>query len=267
MDPLALLPYALAAAGGRVGPQHVTALVAAGVTLLQRSAPLVRALAGRRSALLLPSGAAWIVALAASDGHGAVLFDVQADGALDADMLSALRVGAMFTTADQARRLPPEMVYVLLDEAPQRAIVRSGDRETVIDLGSHFGLDLEGDSTGPGAPEECLLLGDTGERFTHADVMAAARGYMSSEQFTPVDRTVTAVPLTSLPALACGIVAPLLAGGIVRIVSPGELTALKDTVHACDATIVVSSPAMYEALRAQAEPEGLARVKRFVSLS
>ena len=51
-DPLALLPLALAAGGGRIGvagDEHLLdaqQLVAAGLTLLQRSAPLVRALSG-----------------------------------------------------------------------------------------------------------------------------------------------------------------------------------------------------------------------------
>ena len=61
-DPLALLPLALAAGAGRVGVAGADAgdydaqqLVAAGLTLLQRSAPLVRALSGRRAAILLPT--------------------------------------------------------------------------------------------------------------------------------------------------------------------------------------------------------------------
>ena len=51
-DPLALFPLALAAGSGRIGAVGVDVfdapqLVAAGLTLLQRSAPLVRALANR----------------------------------------------------------------------------------------------------------------------------------------------------------------------------------------------------------------------------
>ena len=50
-DPLALLPLALAAGAGRIGVAgdalyDAPQLVAAGLTLLQRSAPLVRALGG-----------------------------------------------------------------------------------------------------------------------------------------------------------------------------------------------------------------------------
>ena len=52
-NPLGLLPIAIAASGGRVDGFEAQQLVAAGLTLLQRSAPLVRALSGRRSAILL----------------------------------------------------------------------------------------------------------------------------------------------------------------------------------------------------------------------
>ena len=77
-DPLALLPLALAAGGGRIGAVGGDAfeagqLVAAGLTLLQRSAPLVRALSGKRSAILLPTSPHYLTALAASEGRGAVL--------------------------------------------------------------------------------------------------------------------------------------------------------------------------------------------------
>jgi hypothetical protein len=44
MTPLSLLPLALAAGGGRVDQYETQQLVAAGLTLLQRCAPLVRAL-------------------------------------------------------------------------------------------------------------------------------------------------------------------------------------------------------------------------------
>ena len=72
-NPLALLPLAVAAGGGRVNEFEAQQLVAAGLTLLQRSAPLVRALSGRRSAILLPTSPAFFTALAASEGRGAVL--------------------------------------------------------------------------------------------------------------------------------------------------------------------------------------------------
>src|SRR5215208_2325860 len=73
--PLSLLPLAAAAGGGRVDEYEAQQLVAAGFTLLQRSAPLVRALAGRRAGILLPASPAFLTALAACEGRGAVLIN------------------------------------------------------------------------------------------------------------------------------------------------------------------------------------------------
>src|SRR3954469_12594338 len=98
-DPFSLLPLALAAHGGRVDEYSAEQLVAAGVTLLQRSATLVRALSGRRSAILLPTSPAFIVALAASEGRGAVLINPLASPYEIAHQLTGANVGAVFTVA------------------------------------------------------------------------------------------------------------------------------------------------------------------------
>ena len=98
-DPLSLFPMALAAGGGRIDGLECQQLVAAGVTLLQRSAPLVRALSGRRAGILLPTGPAFITALAASDGRGAVLLSQGASPSDVAWQLSDADVGAVFTVS------------------------------------------------------------------------------------------------------------------------------------------------------------------------
>lgn len=230
MDPLALLPYALAAAGGRVDGHDVTALVAAGVTLLQRSAPLVRALAGRRSAVLLPPGAAWLVALAASDGRAMVVLDPRdaaASGTTGAPpeptLIATLRahdIGAVFTNRALLPLLPPDVPYVLLDDAPRRARVSANGRDSDVDLGTHFALDLIGDTNGEGSPEECLRLARNGEVLTHADILGAGRSAMHELRLTPVHRTVwTAVP-ASREQFAHDVVAPLLVGGAVETGGP-----------------------------------------------
>ena len=50
-NPLSVLPLAMAAHGGSLDDTRATQLVSAGLTLLQRSAPLARALYGKRAAL------------------------------------------------------------------------------------------------------------------------------------------------------------------------------------------------------------------------
>jgi hypothetical protein len=218
MDPLALLPYALAAAGGRVDSYEVTSLIAAGVTLLQRSALLVRALSGRRSALLLPPGPAWLVGLAASDGRGAVLLDANAAPDDLARAIVRHHVGAVFTIEALAHRLPAEMPRVLLDQAPLRATVVAGDRRLDIDLGSHFGLDLAGDTEGPGSTEECLFVSGPERVLTHADVLGQARALLHRIPFTPVDTTLAVATWYAWPRLESALIAPLLVGGRVATV-------------------------------------------------
>jgi hypothetical protein len=158
-DPLALLPLALAAGGGMVRvagePDGLPApqLVAAGLTLLQRSAPLVRALAGRRSAILLPTAPAYLSALAASEGRGAVLLNPLASAREIAFQCSDADVGAVFTTSALAARVPAGLATVLLDEVPRTARVVTPVRTQDVDLGSHHGLTIEGERDVRGSDE------------------------------------------------------------------------------------------------------------------
>lgn len=180
-DPLALFPLAIAAAGGHVDEFEAQQLVAAGLTLKQRSVPLVKALATGRSALLLPASAAWLVALAASDGAGALVVDPHCSDDDIASQLADANVRAVFTLEAMAGRVPDVPTIVLLDDAPARARVVSGVRTVDVDLGSHHGLELEGDQTADGRDEECVLLylrePGVSRRITltHRDLLSAAR--------------------------------------------------------------------------------------------
>src|SRR6476620_8660833 len=118
LEPFSLLPLALAGQGGRVDDFEVQQLIAAGLTLLQRSAPLVRALSGRRSAILLPTSPQFFTALAASDGRGAVLVNPLASRYEIAHQLRDANVGAVFTNAALAENLPPQIPRVILDDSP-----------------------------------------------------------------------------------------------------------------------------------------------------
>jgi hypothetical protein len=268
MDPLALLPFALAAAGGRLGAHPVTALIAAGVTLLQRSAPLVRALAGRRSAVLMPPCPAWLVALAASDGRGMVVLDDQET--LTANWLDSLGIGAVFTLTTGGTALPPDTPHVLLDGVPGSARVVVGGQPATVDLGSHFALNLCGDLYSPGATEDCLLMARDGSRYSHADVLSAARDAMRAHPFTPVDRTFCTLPAMNLPALATGLMAPLLAGGMLYtpLSHPPDAAAM---IPALDPTIIVATSTELAAWRARARQvpaldARLALAKRIITM-
>lgn len=232
-DPLALFPFALAAGGGHLDQVEVTASVAAGITLLQRCAPLVRALSGKRGGALLPAGSRLLTALAASEGRALVWIDP----AVSVDqLLSDIRlheVGALFTTSEWADRLPPAfqatIALVLLNEAPAHALVRMGDREWSVDLGSHFGLSLEGDREAEGREEPCLLVAGQAHRVhTHRELLQRARDFGRNAALTPVDRTCTIMPHIDVDLLVAGVAAPLLYGGQVFVMPHEDRARIHD---------------------------------------
>jgi acyl-CoA synthetase (AMP-forming)/AMP-acid ligase II len=222
-DPLALFPLAIAAGGGQLGPFAAAQLAAAGLTLLQRSAPLVRTLAGRRAAILLPSGPAYLVALAASDGRGALLLNPQASADSIAWQLADADVGAVFTQQALVPLLPDGFPVVLLDDAPRVARVLVPGRRMDVDLGSHHGLALEGDTATEGREEECIVGYDpSGRRTTrtHRDMIAAGRAAVAECLLTPVDHVLSLLPCHDPEALAVCVAAPLMAGARVSFLSP-----------------------------------------------
>lgn len=221
LDPLSLLPLSLAAHGGRVDDCEAQQLVAAGLTLLQRSAALVRALAGRRSAILLPPSPRFFVALAASEGRGALLVDPRAEPYEIAHQLDAARVGAAFTVEALAPALPAALPRVLLDDAPRSARVAVGDASRTIDLGSHVGLTLEGDVDAPGSDEEAVAAfappTDAAAglvSYTHRALLEEARTIGATLTPAAAERLVVAAPFID-PGRLARIAATLLAGGTV----------------------------------------------------
>ena len=221
-DPLALLPMAMAAEGGRVNEHDAGQLVAAGFTLLQRSAPLVRALSGRRAAILLPTSAAYVTAVAASDGRGAVLVDPLASPAEIAFQCADAGVGAIFTRSSLVPRVPAGMTMVLLDDAPRTARVIAQGVSRTVDLGSHHGLSLEGERGAAGRDEEAAIVytstgGGTplGAVLTHANLLANARACVQVSGGTADDHVLALLPFASLLGLTVTGVTPLLAGARV----------------------------------------------------
>lgn len=191
-DPLALLPFALAAGGGRIDSFESTTLIAAGVTLLPRSATLVRALGLGASAILLPPGAAFLTALAASDGRPVLLLNPDDSPVRLAAQLVQWRVGAVFTTKARSARLPAAIAQVHLDAVPHTADVAHGDRRSTIDLGSHFGLDLAGERDVVGRNEVCLIeWRDSGgfAEWSHRELLAAIRRVATEHGYTPLTTT------------------------------------------------------------------------------
>ena len=261
-DPLALLPLAAAARGGTIDDIESSALVSAGLTLLQRSAPLVRALAGRRAAILLPTSPAFLTALAASEGHGAVLMNPLAAPRELAYQISDAEVGAVFTNASLAAKLPPGVARVLLDDAPRTATVVAAGTTRTIDLGSHFPLALEGDPDALGREEEAAVVYTSamhgrplGAILTHRGLLANAHATRQAAALTSDDLVLAALPFSHLFGLVVAGIGPLLSGARViampRFQPLRALDALEGGV-----TTFVGVPAMYIALLTALERRG-----------
>ena len=230
-DPLALLPFAMAAHGGRIDNLECAALVAAGITLLQRSAPLVGALAGRRSALLLPPSPALLLALGASDGRGALLLNVAASARELASQLRTANVGAVMTIATLSTMVPPSMPMVLLDEAPFVARVVVDGATRVVDLGSHHGLALEGVRDVEGRHEECLMARNNAPdgiegllTWSHHRLLCDARVVITSAKLTPRSQSHATAPIHDVARLIADLIAPLMIGAHVRTPSYIDVT-------------------------------------------
>ncbi|MBI5600689.1 MAG: AMP-binding protein [Gemmatimonadetes bacterium] len=264
-NPLALLPIALAAAKGRIDGHPAAGSVAAGFTLLQRSAALVRALAGRRSAILLPPSAAVLTALAASDGRGAVLLPALAHGDAQAVMLDDGDVGAVFTTSALAPQIPPDdRAVVLLDDAPRSATVRARGTETAIDLGSHFGLDLEGEED-EGRDEECIVrytpagaAAALRTTFTHRDLFTLARFAVDATSLRTGDHALAVMPLHDVEAFALAFAGPLLAGARVSTMGHFDAAEAARFIREDGVTHLVADAAMYAAIADALAPHAAA---------
>ena len=261
-DPLAVLALAVGSGGGRVDGMDASALAAAGVTLLQRSAPLVRALAGRRAAILVPTAPAFFTALAAADGRGAVLVNPLAAPPEIAYQVADANVGAVFTVAALAPRVPPGVVTVLLDDAPRTARVLAAGRAAEIDLGTHFGLPLTGRGDAEGRDEEAAVVYTSamagtalGAVLSHRSLLANARSCIEAMAITPDDHFLAVLPYAHLFGLTVTGTAPMLAGARVTTMARFNPARALDALRG-GVTALVAVPAVYHALLALARRTG-----------
>ena len=266
-DPLALLPLAVAAGGGSVDAFEAQQLVAAGLTLLQRNAPLVRALAGRRAAILLPTSPQFLVALAASEGRGAVLVNPLSARAEIAHQLSDARVGAVFTNTALAPRLPEHVARVLLDDAPRFARVVADGVSRDVDLGSHFALAIEGQRDVAGSDEEAAIVYTSamagtplGAVLSHRSLIANARSGIEAMGLVREDRVLALLPFAHLFGLTVTSSAPLFAGAHVTTMSRFSPATAAAEIADRGITVMVGVPTVYHTLlSAMVQGDGGAR--------
>ncbi|MBX9928753.1 MAG: AMP-binding protein [Gemmatimonadaceae bacterium] len=262
-DPLALLPLALAAGGGTVDGRPAPQLVAAGLTLLQRSAPLVRALQRKRSAILIPTSSPFLTALAASDGRSAVLINpLAAPAEIEAQCADA-NVGAAFTVRALAGRLPPALPCVLLDDAPTTAVYSHEGIESVIDLGSHFPLAIEGERDVPGRDEEAAIVYTSamagralGAILTHRNLLANARQTVEAAAYTADDHVLAVIPFSHLFGLTVTLSAPLVAGARVTTMDRFNPFKAIEAMESAGVTTFVGVPAVFAGMLAALERKG-----------
>jgi len=268
-EPLALLPLAFAAGGGRLRASgddteyEAQQLVAAGLTLLQRSVPLVRALSGKLAAILLPTSPAFLVALAACEGRGAVLINPLASAVEAAFQCRDAGVGAVFTVTSLASRAPAGLVTVLLDDAPRSARVIADGVSRQVDLGSHFGLPLEGEREVKGSAEEAVLVYTSAMRgtplgaiLTHANLLANARSTVKAACIRQDEHMLALLPFSHLFGLTVTASAPLLAGARVTTLERFNPLGAAELL-AGDVTAVVGVPAVFMALLSAIERRGV----------
>ena len=254
-DPLSLLSFAVAAGGGTLDGVEAQQWVTAGHTLLTRSAPLVRALAGGRSAILLPPGGPFLTAIAASDGRGAVLVNPLASRPELVRQLRDAGVTVALTNTALSASLPDGFARVLLDEAPRRARVMIGDRDQSVDLGSHFGLDVEGSIDAPGSDEEAVIVYTSamagtplGAILTHRNILANARASAEAMGDEPRDHCLAALPFAHLFGLVVCTCSPLLLGARVTTMDRFHAGRALDIIEQQSVTRFMGVPSMYTAM-------------------
>ncbi|HEX4681737.1 MAG TPA: AMP-binding protein [Gemmatimonadaceae bacterium] len=262
-DPFSLLPLAIAAHGGRIDEFESQQLVAAGLTLLRRSAPLVRALAGRRSAILLPPSPHFYVALAASEGRGAVLIDPLATEYEIAHQIGDANVGAVFTNGTLATRVPRDLTRVLLDAAPWSAHVIANGIGRDVDLGSHAGLALEGEIDATGSSEEAAIVYTSAMRgvplgavLSHRNLLANARSAIVAGQVTNDDTVLAVLPFSYLFGLTVAANAPLLTGARVVTMDRFHPAQAVQLISSGGITQIVGVPAVFRELLGACERRG-----------
>ena len=88
-----------------------------------------------------------------------------------------------------------------------------------MDVGSHFGLEIEGEEESDGSEEEAIvareLAGEPFRSFTHRELLEVARGVASAAGLAEGDEVLALHPFHEARGLASGLLAPLLAGARV----------------------------------------------------
>jgi long-chain acyl-CoA synthetase len=254
-DPLALFPLALAAGGGFVDNIEAQQWVAAGYTLLRRSARLVRALSAGRSAILLPPGGSFLTALAASDGRGAVLVNPLASPAEIVRQMHDAAVTTVFTNTALSACLPADGTRVLLDDAPRSAIVLVDGSAQTVDMGSHFGIELSGSTDVDGRDEEAVIVYTSamtgaalGAILTHRNILFNAHASANAMGDHNDDIVLVPLPFAHLFGLVVAAGSPLLRGARVHTMERFHPARAIELIQSRNVTRFMGVPSMFTSM-------------------
>ena len=224
----------------------------------------MRALSGRRSAILLPTSPAFLTALAASEGRGAVLINPLASRAEAAYQIADANCGAVFTTTGLAERVPDHIPRVLLDDVPATARVTANGVTREIDLGSHRGLTIEGEADAPGSREEAAIVYTSalagtplGAILTHANLLSNARATVRTAQMDDgAAHALAVLPFSHLFGLVVSGFAPLLAGGRVTTMPRFNPARVIELLETRDISQLVAVPSVFASIAALVDRRG-----------
>ena len=221
---------------------------------------MVRASSGRRAAILLPTSPAFLTALGAAEGRGAVLVNPLAAPHEIAHQLRDADVGIVYTNATLAARLPAGTTHVLLDDAPRAARVVADGAERDVDLGSHVGIALEGEAGVAGRDEEAAIVYTSamagvplGAVLTHRNLLSNGWATVEAGGFVRDDHVLALLPFSHLFGLVVTGIAPLVTGA--RVSTPDRFHPVRalDFMEAEGVSVVVGVPAIFAAMVAALE--------------
>jgi acyl-CoA synthetase (AMP-forming)/AMP-acid ligase II len=192
-----------------------------------------------------------------------VLLPASADRDTLAAILDDADVGAVFTTSALAAHLPAgDRAVVLLDDAPRAATVIVHGTESTIDLGSHFGLDLEGEED-EGRDEECVIsyvitppAAPHRKVYTHRNLFALARFAVDATSLLKSDHALAVMPPDNVVAFALSFAGPLLAGARVSTLASFDADEAVRLIDDDGITHLSAGAAMYAAMADAVERRG-----------
>ena len=124
-----------------------------------------------------------------------------------------------------------------------------------VDLGSHHGLSLEGETDVAGSDEEVAIVYTSamegtplGAILTHRNLLANARSTIDAVGNSSDDRVLACLPFAHLFGLTAAASAPLLVGGQVQTMPRFNPARAAEMLAAGEITRVVGVPAVYRAL-------------------